>query len=61
MRIKSKETDDLESIVVVDGVPQFCTERTEILLNIILPRLFQRFGKTANGFSHFMTDSSIKG
>ena len=50
IRQRPKETDGVESIVVIDGVPQVGTERIEKLQNV-LRKLFQKFGKITNEYS----------
>ncbi len=57
---RPKETDGVESILVVDGVPQVGTERIE-KLQTVLRKLFQKFGKITNEFYPLNADGSTKG
>lgn len=60
IRQRPKETDGVESIVVIDGVPQVGPERIEKLQNV-LRKLFQKFGKITNEFYPLNADGSTKG
>ena len=60
IRQRPKETDGVESIVVIDGVPQVGTERIEKLQNV-LRKLFQKFGKITNEYYPLNADGSTKG
>ena len=60
IRQRPKETDGVESIVVVDGVPQVGADRIEKLQNV-LRKLFQKFGNIKNEFYPLNADGSTKG
>lgn len=60
IRLRPKETDGVESIVVVDGVPQVGSDRIEKLQNV-LRKLFQKFGKITNEYYALNADGSTKG
>jgi translation initiation factor 3 subunit B len=60
IRQRPKETDGVEAIVVVDGVPQVGADRIEKLQNV-LRKLFQKFGKITNEFYPLNADGSTKG
>nr|SVE70275.1 EOG090X01UY [Daphnia similis]SVE70899.1 EOG090X01UY [Daphnia similis]SVE71530.1 EOG090X01UY [Daphnia similis]SVE72163.1 EOG090X01UY [Daphnia similis] len=60
IRQRPKETDGVESIVVIDGVPQVGPERIEKLQNV-LKKLFQKFGKITNEYYPLNSDGSTKG
>lgn len=60
IRQRPKETDGVESIVVIDGVPQVGPERIEKLQNV-LKKLFQKFGKITNEYYPLNPDGSTKG
>nr|CAG4642331.1 EOG090X01UY [Evadne anonyx] len=60
MRSKPKETDGVESIIVVDGVPQVGPDRKEKLQNV-LRKLFMKFGTVTNEHYPLTADGSTKG
>jgi len=60
MRQKPKETDGVESIIVVDGIPQVGAERKEKLQNV-LRKLFSRYGTVTNETYPVTADGSTKG
>lgn len=60
IRQRPKETDGVESIVVVDGVPQVGADRIEKLQNV-LRKLFQKFGKVTNEYFPLTADGATKG
>ena len=47
LKRKPKETDGIESVIVVDNVPQVGPERVEKLQNVIR-KIFSKFGKIHN-------------
>ena len=60
IRQRPKETDGVESIVVVDGVPQVGADRLEKLQNV-LRKFFVKFGKITNEYYALNSDGSTKG
>lgn len=60
IRQRPKETDGVESIVVVDGVPQVGKDRLEKLINV-LRKFFSKFGKITNEYFPLNADGSTKG
>lgn len=53
LKQKPKETDGVESVIVVDGVPQVGPDRLEKLQNVI-HKFFSKFGNVVN--SHYPTN-----
>lgn len=49
LKNRPKETDGIDSVIVVDNVPQVGPDRMEKLLNIIR-KIFTKFGKIVNEF-----------
>ena len=49
LRNKPKETDGIDSVVVVDNVPQVGPERLEKLQSVIR-KIFSKFGEIKNEF-----------
>lgn len=49
LREKPQEADGIDSVVVVDNVPQVGPERVEKLKNVI-HKIFSKFGKITNEF-----------
>ena len=49
LRERPQETDGIDSVVVVDNVPQVGPERLEKLKNVI-HKIFSKFGKITNEF-----------
>jgi translation initiation factor 3 subunit B len=49
LREKPQEADGIDSVVVVDNVPQVGPERLEKLKNVI-HKIFSKFGKITNEF-----------
>lgn len=49
MKQKPKETDGVESVIVVDGVPQIGPERLEKLQSVI-NKIFCKFGNIVNSY-----------
>ena len=60
IRQRPKETDGVESIVVVDNVPQVGPERLEKLQNV-LRKLFLKFGTITNEYYPLTGDGCTKG
>lgn len=60
MRQTPKETDGVESIIVVDGVPQVGPDRKEKLQNV-LRKLFLKFGTITNEYYPVTAEGSTKG
>ncbi|XP_069124801.1 eukaryotic translation initiation factor 3 subunit B-like [Argopecten irradians] len=57
MRSKPKETDGIDSVIVVDNVPQVGVERQEKLKNVI-SKLFTKFGKIVTEFYPMENDKT---
>lgn len=57
---RPKETDGVESIVVVDGVPQVGADRLAKLQNV-LGKLFKNYGTITNSYYALNDDGSTKG
>jgi len=57
MRQKPRESDGVDSVIVVDGVPVVGTDRVEKLKNVIR-KTFGKFGKLVN--EHYPTDDDGK-
>ncbi len=49
LKDKPQETDGIDSVIVVDNVPQVGPERLEKLKNVI-QKIFSKFGKITNEF-----------
>lgn len=60
MRQKPKETDGVESVIIVDGVPSVGPERLEKLKNVIR-KLFREFGTINNECYPMNKDGETKG
>ena len=70
MREKPLEADGIDSVVVVDNVPQVGPERLEKLKNVV-NKIFSKFGKITNefwpmdngmtkGYNHASVTTSVK-
>ena len=70
MREKPLEADGIDSVVVVDNVPQVGPERLEKLKNVV-NKIFSKFGKITNefwpmdngmtkGYNHASVTSSVE-
>lgn len=57
LKKKPKETDGIDSVIVVDNIPQVEEERLEKLKNVIR-KIFQKFGKIQN--EHYPMNESGK-
>ena len=60
IRQMPKETDGVESIVVVDGVPQVGSDRKD-KLQTVLRKLFLKSGTVTNEYYPSTSDGSTKG
>lgn len=60
MRQKPKETDGVESVIVVDGVPQVGPERLEKLQSVI-NKIFGKFGSIVNEYYPKNENGQTKG
>uniref|UniRef100_A0A6Q2Y1D4 Eukaryotic translation initiation factor 3 subunit B n=1 Tax=Esox lucius TaxID=8010 RepID=A0A6Q2Y1D4_ESOLU len=60
LREKPQEADGIDSVIVVDNVPQVGPERLEKLKNVI-HKIFSKFGKITNEFYPEGPDGSTKG
>nr|CAG4640661.1 EOG090X01UY [Eulimnadia texana] len=60
IRQRPKESDGVESVIVVDGVPQVGPERLEKLQNV-LRKLFVKFGKIINEYYALTSEGHTKG
>lgn len=60
LRQKPKETDGVESVIIVDGVPCVGAERLEKLKNVIR-KIFKEFGTIINEFYPTGEDGKTKG
>ncbi|KAK8730659.1 hypothetical protein OTU49_007860, partial [Cherax quadricarinatus] len=60
LRQKPKETDGVESVIIVDGVPSVGAERLEKLKNVVR-KIFKEFGTIINEFYPTNEDGKTKG
>lgn len=60
MKLRPKETDGVESVVVVDGVPVVGGDRVEKLKNVIR-KIYSKFGKLVNEHYPLEADGNTKG
>nr|CAG4648511.1 EOG090X01UY [Polyphemus pediculus] len=60
IRTRPKETDGVESIIVVDGLPQVVAERSTKLQNVVR-KFFSSLGKITNEYYPVNDDGSTKG
>merc|ERR1719310_1756183 len=60
MKMRPKETDGVESVIVVDGVPVVGGERVEKLKNVIR-KIYSKFGKLVNEHYPLEADGNTKG
>jgi len=59
MKLRPKETDGVESVIVVDGVPVVSGERVEKLKNVIR-KIYSKFGKLVNEHYPLEADGNTK-
>merc|ERR1719310_181875 len=59
MKMRPKETDGVESVIVVDGVPVVGGERVEKLKNVIR-KIYSKFGKLVNEHYPLEADGNTK-
>ena len=60
LKKKPKETDGIESVIVVDNVPQVGQERVEKLQNVVR-KIFSKFGKIQTEHYPMSDDGKTKG
>lgn len=60
MRLKPKESDGVDSVIIVDGVPVVGTDRLEKLKNVIR-KTYSKFGKLVNEHYPLDTEGKTKG
>lgn len=60
LKSKPKETDGVESVIVVDGVPQIGANRIE-KLKIVINKIFAKFGNIVNEFYPVNEKGETKG
>lgn len=60
LKQQPKETDGVESVIVVDGVPNVGTERLEKLQNVIR-KIFGKFGNVINEYYPKDENNKTKG
>ena len=59
MKLRPKETDGVESVIVVDGVPVVSGERVEKLKNVVR-KIYSKFGKLVNEHYPLEADGNTK-
>lgn len=59
LKKKPKETDGIDSVIIVDGVPQVGPERLDKLQNVIR-KIFSKFGAISNEY-YPQEDNKTKG
>ena len=60
LKKKPKETDGIESVIVVDNVPQVGQERVEKLQNVVR-KIFSKFGKIQTEHYPMSDEGKTKG
>ena len=60
LKQKPRETDGVESVIVVDGVPQVGPERIEKLTTVI-NKIFSKFGTIVNDYYPTNENGQTKG
>jgi len=60
LKQKPRETDGVESVIVVDGVPQVGPERLEKLTTVI-NKIFSKFGTIVNEYYPTNENGQTKG
>jgi translation initiation factor 3 subunit B len=60
LKQKPRETDGVESVIVVDGVPQVGPERLEKLTTVI-NKIFSKFGSIVNEYYPTNENGQTKG